>query len=245
MPSMVINNNNENLHPNQWQYQTPAPSKSVRKQRSVLHSKINETNKSTTKKQIRFRENSPHISGRLTQSIPQITNIDRGNHFNYGGLRHLAQVYHPPPPPRYQRYNDNLPSTHCETKQSLSFSNYMNFLLSPHSTVLGNSGNSNTNNARTAPHSLLLLHQTNSHSLHTATQLYSTLTPQFHHVESLIGKGKLIFRSDRDWKDLRMQNELMELVMGYEGKWLGLGLGVIVGEWGGWRVSLCLICTVD
>ena len=42
-----------------------------------------------------------------------------------------------------------------------------------------------------------------------------------------------------------MQNELMELVMGYEGKWLGLGLGLIVGEWGGWRVSLCLICTVD
>ena len=253
----------ENVHPNQWQYETPAPSKShhpMQPSSSALRSNRFNVKQSstTTKKKIRFRENAPHISGieiRPTKSLhhqggrSNIPSIHFKNGLQ-GGLLHLAQTYHPPPPQtsssqesQFQR--TNLSQTHYETKQSLSYSNYMNHLLSPHSFLTSsNYDDSGTTTTSSSAHSELLLYQSHSTEVHTALTLYNnsrTMTKIRHTIESSVGKGRLLFRSDRDWKDVQMKQELMTLLLYYDGRWLGLGLGVVLGIWDGWMVSFVVV----
>jgi hypothetical protein len=61
-------------------------------------------------------------------------------------------------------------------------------------------------------------------------------------IDREVGRGRLIMRSDRDMNEILLRQELMGVLMSYEGRWLGLGLGVVLDERGvGWEVSWELI----
>jgi hypothetical protein len=57
-------------------------------------------------------------------------------------------------------------------------------------------------------------------------------------IDREVGRGRLIMRSDRDMNEILLRQELMSVLMSYEGRWLGLGLAVVLDERGmGWEVS--------
>jgi hypothetical protein len=158
-----------------------------------------------------------------------------------GGLRHLARIYNPTTDniitdtPPFQR--QFIHSTHQETKQSLSYSNYINHLLSPHV-----SPHNNAVSPRGDSFSTLLLHQSRSLELNSAHSLYYEMTTMRYNIEKEVGRGRLVMRSDRDMNEILLRMELMGVLMSYHGKWLGVGLGVVLGEGGmGWEVSVVLM----
>ena len=87
--------------------------------------------------------------------------------------------------------------------------------------------------------SRLLLHQARSSELATAHSLYSKMYSVRCVIDREVGRGRLIMRSDRDMNELLLRQELMGVLMSYNVRWLGLGLGVVLDERGmGWEVSL-------
>jgi hypothetical protein len=62
-------------------------------------------------------------------------------------------------------------------------------------------------------------------------------------IEREVGRGRLVMRSDSDFENVLLREELVGVLMSYSGRWLGLGLGVVLGLKGEgmWEVSLATL----
>jgi len=227
----------ENLHPNQWQHQGQQKNtvKNGRPKLSNITATTNATNPNTRLKRRCFRENAPHVVGKRVTFRGINTFTIHEDKKQHGGLMHFARLYN--------RSEDNdepvlerkfTPTMHQETKQSIAYSNYINHLISPH-VALSSEASSPRDSFST-----LLLHQNRSSEISSAYSLYDSYKMQSVRkaIDREVGRGRLIMRSDRDMNEILFQQELVETLMSYNARWLGVGLSVVLGEQGmGWEVG--------
>ena len=244
MPTLIPATAGGNLHPNQWQYETPVPIKNERFKLSTATSAIKTSSMSSAvkqTKQLRFRENAAHIVGKRVSFHGTITKdslISKKTSVLRGGLLQLSRTYNSkenndePAPAAVPFTRDFTHSTHQETKQAIAYSNYINHLISPHVTPSATSPRDSF--------STLLLHQAHSSEVSLAYSLYDSMEMKEvrRAIDREVGRGRLIMRSDRDLNEVLLRQELMGVIMSYSVRWLGVGLEVVLSERGiGWEVS--------
>ncbi|KAL3794293.1 hypothetical protein HJC23_012418 [Cyclotella cryptica] len=188
----------------------------------------------------RFRENAPHVVGKRVQFHDTINHIGRSTTTNtvhpptLRKLAHFARLYANSHNSASFALHDVdvsiqrefIHSTHRERKQSIAYSNYINYLLSPH-------GHRAVSELPPGVHSALLLHRQASTEMCAAKSLYDSgpMKTMRGVIDREVGRGRLTMRLDRDM-DVWMQKELLRVFMSYGGRWLRLGLEVVLGKGG-------------
>lgn len=185
----------------------------------------------------RFRENAPHVVGKRVKfhdaihPIGESTTTTAARQKISRKLAHFARLYSEPFTDHSVRvdepiYREFIHSTHRERKQAIAYSNYINHLLSPH-------GHRTVPESPSGVHSALLLHRQATAEKCAAKSLYESCSMRTMRgvIDREVGRGRLTMRLDRDM-DVWMQKELVGVFMSYGGRWLKLGLELVLGEGG-------------
>lgn len=248
MPSLIPKAD-ENLDPNQRisivKSKTNAISSSLRSKRlsalptgkraAVVAMEMSPSKNQRSKP--RFRENAPHVVGKRVKfhdaihPIGESTTTTASRQQITRKLAHFARLYSQPFADHSDRvdepiYREFIHSTHRERKQAIAYSNYINHLLSPH-------GHCTVPKLPSGVHSALLLHRQATAEKCAAKFLYESCPMRTMRsvIDREVGRGRLTMRLDRDM-DVWMQKELVGVFMSYGGRWLKLGLELVLGEAG-------------